>query len=140
MKVRIREKSVKNAIHYCVQVKRCLFWKTVNISESLDSAMESYDSLIKMDGINNPPKKKTEDIVKKKTETIAMYGWMVRNQYNRSGISNTLHVYSDYPRYKIYNGDVYWSGNEIANIFTSEKLFGNLGLEPGKIKITIEKL
>lgn len=129
MKVRIREKSVNNAIHYCVQVKRCLFWKTVNISESLDSAMEIYDSLIKMDGINNPPKGKT----------VVMYGWMVRNQYS-SGIAKTLNVYSDCPKYKSYNGDIYWSGNEIANILTSENLFGDLGLEPGNIKITIEKL
>lgn len=132
MKVRIREKSVNNAIHYCVQVKRCLFWKTVNISESLDSAMEIYDSLIKMDGINNPPNKETESIV--------MYGWMVRNQFCNSGIAKTLNVYSDYPRYKSYNGDIYWSGNEIANILSSENLFGDLGLEPGNIKITIEKL
>ena len=133
MKVRIREKSVKNAIHYCVQVKRCLFWKTVNISESLDSATEIYESLIKMDGINNPPKKETESIV--------MYGWMVRNQYVSTGISKTMHVYSDYPIYKSYkNGDICWSGNDIGNILTSEDLFGDLGLEPSKIKITIEKL
>lgn len=137
MKIRIKEKSIKNAIHYCVQVKRCLFWKTVNISESLDSAMETYDSLIKMDSINNPPKKEPP---KKETESIVMYGWMVRNQYSSTGISRTLHVYSDYPRYKSYNGDVYWSGNEIANILTSKNLFGDLGLEPGNIKITIEKL
>ena len=133
MKIRIREKSVKNAIRYCVQVKRFLFWKTVNISESLDSAMEIYDSLIKMDSINNPPKKENESVV--------MYGWMVRNQYISTGISKTLHVYSDYPIYKNYkNGDICWSGNEICDILTSEKLFGDLGLEPGKIKITIEKL
>ena len=135
MKVRIREKSVKNAIRYCVQVKRCLFWKTVNISESLDSAMEIYGSLIKMDGINNPPPPKEE------TESVVMYGWMVRNQYYSTGISRTLHVCSDYPIYKQYkNGDICWSGNEICDILTSENLFGNLGLEPSKIKITIEKL
>lgn len=134
MKVRIREKSVKNAIHYCVQVKRGLFWKTVNISESLDSAMESYDSLIKMDGINNPPQPNEE------TESVVMYGWMVRNQYT-SGIAKTLNVYSDNPTYHRNRfGDICWSGNEIAYIQTSKNLFGDLGLEPSKIKITIEKL
>ena len=130
MKVRIREKNVKNAIHYCVQVKRCLFWKTVNISESLDSAMEIHDSLIKMDDINNPPKK----------ESVVMYGWMVRNQYS-SGIARNLTVYSDNPTYNRNRlGDICWSGNEIAYIPTKEKLFGDLGLEPSNIKITIEKL
>lgn len=134
MKVRIKEKSVKNAIHYCVQVKRCLFWKTVNISESLDSAMESYDSLIKMDGINNPPQPIEE------TESVVMYGWMVRNQYT-SGIANTLNVYSNNPTYRRNRfGDICWSGNEIAYIPTSKNLFGDLGLEHSKIKITIEKL
>lgn len=137
MKVRIREKSVKNAIHYCVQVKRCLFWKTVNISESLESAMESYDSLIKMDGINNPPPPKEE---KEEKETVVMHGWMVRNQYT-SGIAKNLTVYSDNPTYyRNRFGDICWSGNEIAYIQTSKKLFGDLGLEPSKIKITIEKL
>ena len=133
MKIRIREKSVKNAIHYCVQVKRCLFWKTVNISESLDSAMVSYDSLIKMDSINNPPKKENESVV--------MYGWMVRNQYSSTGIARTLNVYSDNPKYyRNKFGDICWSGKEIAYILTEKNLFGDLGLEPSNIKITIEKL
>ena len=137
MKIRIREKSVKNVIRYCVQVKRFLFWKTVNISESLDSAMESYDSLIKMDGINNPPPPTPP---KEENETVVMYGWMVRNQYT-SGIAKTLNVYSNTPTYSRNRfGDICWSGNEIAYIPTSKNLFGDLGLEPSKIKITIEKL
>ena len=132
MKIRIREKSVKNAIRYCVQVKRFLFWKTVNISESLDSAMEIYDSLIKMDSINNPPKKENESVV--------MYGWMVRNQYT-SGIAKILNVYSDNPTYyRNRFGDICWSGHSIGDIQTEKNLFGDLGLEHSKIKITIEKL
>ena len=133
MKIRIKEKSVKNTIHYCVQVKRYLFWKTVNISESLDSAMETYESLIKMNGINNPPKEENESIV--------MCGWMVRNQYSATGIARTLNVYSDNPKYyRNKFGDICWSGKEIAYILTEKNLFGDLGLEPSKIKITIEKL
>ena len=70
MKIRIRECIRKNAINYRVQVKRCLFWRTLVECNNLESAIDIKDSIIKMDSNNNP-----------KRDKIEMSGWMVRNQY-----------------------------------------------------------
>ena len=131
MKVRIREKRViKSGVSYCVQVKRGLFWKTIETTNVLDDAIKIVDDLKRMDKVNNP-----------QGEQVVMSGWMVRDQF-RSGIGHKLNVYSDKPTYK-NNVDldmIYWDGNEIASIATESNLFGDTGLEPRRVKITIEKL
>ena len=131
MKVRIREKRViKSGVSYCVQVKRGLFWKTIETTNVLDDAIKIVDDLKRMDKVNNPQGKQ-----------VVMNGWMVRDQF-RSGIGHKLNVYSDKPTYK-KNVDldmIYWDGNEIASIATESNLFGDTGLEPRRVKITIEKL
>lgn len=131
MKVRIREKRViKSGVSYCVQVKRGLFWKTIETTNVLDYAIKIVDDLKRMDKVNNP-----------QGEQVVMNGWMVRDQF-RSGIGHKLNVYSDKPTYK-KNVDldmIYWDGNEIASIATESNLFGDTGLEPRRVKITIEKL
>lgn len=130
MEIRIKEKSIKNAISYRVQVRRGLFWKTVETTNVLDDAIKVVDDLKRMDEVNNP-----------KVEQVVMSGWMVRSQF-KSGISHSLNVYSNRP---IYDRDddlnmIYWRGNEIATIKTDTHLFGDMGLEPRMVKITIEKL
>ena len=131
MKVRIREKRViKSGVSYCVQVKRGLFWKTIDTTSVLDYAIKIVDDLKRMDKVNNP-----------QGEQVVMSGWMVRSQF-KSGISHSLNVYSNRP---IYDRDddlnmIYWRGNEIATIKTDTHLFGDMGLEPRMVKITIEKL
>ena len=130
MKVRIREKRIKSSVSYCVQVKRGLFWKTITTTNVLDDAIKIVDDLKRMDKVNNP-----------QGEQVVMSGWMVRDQF-RSGIGHKLNVYSDKPTYK-KNVDldmIYWDGNEIASIDTESNLFGDTGLEPRRVKITIEKL
>ena len=131
MKVRIREKRIiKSGVSYCVQVKRGLFWKTITTTNVLDDAIKIVDNLKRMDKVNNP-----------QVEQVVMNGWMVRDQF-RSGIGHKLNVYSDMPTYK-KNVDldmIYWDGKEIASIDSESHLFGDMGLEPRKVKITIEKL
>lgn len=131
MKIRIKEKSIEGVINYSVQVKRCLYWKTVNTTSNLDSAAEIVENLKKMEEIN----KTNED-------KIVCIGWMARNQYENTGISSVIDVYSEYPEYKRSDNKktIYWSGNQIVSIKTKTHLFGEIGLEPRKIKITIEKL
>ena len=131
MKVRIREKRViENGVSYCVQVKRGLFWKTITTTYILNDAIKIVDDLKRMDKVNNP-----------QVEQLVMNGWMVRNQF-RSGIGHNLYVYSDKPTYKKDNNldMIYWQGNDIASINTDAHLFGDMGLEPRRVKITIEKL
>ena len=131
MKVRIREKRIiKSGISYCVQVKRVLFWKTIITTNVLDDAIEIVDNLKRMDKVNNT-----------RGEQVVINGWMVRDQF-KSGIGSRLNVYSNEPTYSksIDCGDIYWKGEEIASIKTDTHLFGDMGLEPRKVKITIEKM
>lgn len=130
MKVRIREKQIESGINYCIQIKRGLFWKTITTTYILNDAIKIVDDLKRMDKVNNP-----------QGEQVVMNGWMVRDQF-RSGIGHKLNIYSDMPTYK-KNDDldmIYWDGKEIASIDNKSHLFGDMGLEPRRVKITIEKL
>lgn len=131
MEVRIREKRIiKSGVSYCIQVKRILFWKTITTTNVLDDAIKIVDDLKRMDKVNNP-----------QVEQVVMCGWMVRNQFS-SGIGHKLNIYSDKPTYEKDNklNMIYWRGDEIASIDTNAHLFGDMGLEPRMVKITIEKL
>ena len=132
LKIRIKEKSVENTINYLVQVKRCLIWKTLTNTKDIDEAIKVVDCLKKMKEINY-----TEN------ENVVLYGWMARNQYNLKNnlkISRDLFVFSEYPTYTKSESSAIWVGNEIAQIKSKKHLFGEIGLEPRKVKITIEKL
>ena len=128
MEVRIREKRIKRGISYCIQVKRRLFWKTIETTNVLDDAIKIVEALKRMEEVNNP-----------KCEQIVKIGWMVRDQYS-NGISYRLNVYSDKPTYNKDGENIYWRGDEIGSIATRANLFGDMGLEPRMVKITIEKL
>jgi hypothetical protein len=86
--------------------------------------------------------KKMEEINKTNEDKIVYIGWMARNQYENTGISSVIDVYSEYPEYKRSDNQkmIYWSGHQIASIKTKTHLFGEIGIEPRKVKITIEKL
>lgn len=64
---------------------------------------------------------------------------MARNQYNLE-ISKDLFVFSEYPTYTKSESSAIWDGNEIAQIRSKKHLFGEIDLEPRRVKITIEKL
>lgn len=132
MKIRIKEKSVENTINYLVQVRRRLIWRTLTNTKDIDEAIKVVDCLKKMKEINY-----TEN------ENVVLYGWMARNQYNLKNnlkISRDLFVFSEYPTYTKSESSAIWVGNEIAQIKSKKHLFGEIGLEPRKVKITIEKL
>ena len=130
MKIRIRERNCKSDIIYDVQVKRGLRWKTISSQVFLEKAMEDVKALRKMEEFNNPTPPK-------KTYTFA--GWAVRNQYS-SGPSNVLTVFGDYPKYNNDNkGTIWWSGRETGSIRVYN-LFGKEGIEPQKVKITVEEI
>ena len=131
MDIRIRVKKLRHEIVYYVQVKRFLFWKTLAYGTTFKEIENIIEDLKKVNEINNPKNKK-----------VVFGGWMARNQYENTGISSIIDVYSEYPEYKRSDDKktIYWSGNQIATIKTRQQLFGEIGLEPHKVKITIEKL
>jgi hypothetical protein len=59
--------------------------------------------------------------------------WSIYKEYRQS---------DEYPEYKRSDNQkiIYWSGHQIASIKTKTHLFGEIGIEPRKVKITIEKL
>lgn len=133
MEIRIKERNKRNSLVYDVQVRRFLRWKTMETTPFLDKALEIFENLKKMNEANNSNPK------------ISYFGWMVRNQYT-SGISSFLDIYAEYPSYERGNakynmdGDIVWRGTKICELRTRNNLFGMLGLEPEKVKITIEKI
>ena len=131
MDIRIRVKKLRHEIVYYVQVKRFLFWKTLAQRTTFKDVENIIETLKKVNEINNP-----------KNKEVVFEGWMARNQYENTGISYSVDVYSEYPEYKRSDDKktIYWSGNQIASIKTRQHLFGEIGLEPHKVKITIEKL
>jgi hypothetical protein len=131
MDIRIRVKKLRHEIVYFVQVKRFLFWKTLAYGTTFKEIEDIVENLKKVNDINTP-----------KNNEVVFNGWMVRNQYENTGISYVIDVYSEYPEYKRSDDKktVYWSGVQIASIKTRQHLFGEIGLEPRKVKITIEKL
>lgn len=131
METRIKVKKIRDEIVYYVQVKRFLFWKTLAYGTTFKDIENTIEILKKVNEINNPKNKK-----------VVFEGWMARSQFENSGISYSIDVYSEYPEYKRSDNKktIYWSGNQIASIKTRQHLFGEIGLEPRKVKITIEKL
>ena len=136
MKIRIKETSKKGNIYFKVQVRRFLRWKTMSEVTSLEIAKQEIGALKAMDEYNNP---------KPEHPTLSLIGYGVRNNYATTGISYNLSVYEEYPTCKrgecpCKKEDIFWhGGRELVTIHT-KKLFDDLGLEPHKYRITIEKL
>lgn len=135
MKIRIRETYEVDKTVYKVQVKRGLFWKTVDKYVQLKDAIAFADDLKTMDKYNNP---------KPKNPTLSFIGYGVRNNY-ASGIAHNMNIYEEYPTckrgsYPCKQEDIFWSGGTELVTIHSKKLFGDLGLEPRKYKITIERI
>lgn len=72
---------------------------------------------------------------------MSFFAYGVRNQYDY-GISSTMSFFKEEPIYTrgtINKADIFWNGKEIAQL-KMENLFGDVGIEPRKYKITIEKI
>lgn len=136
MEIRIRERyGTKTNIIYDVQVKRFLRWKTVSSHVYLDQAKEQVESIEKVEEFNKTKNKEN------KNPKLSFFAYGVRNQYD-TGISSTISFFKEEPIYTrgtINKTDIFWNGNEIVQL-KMENLFGDVGIEPRKYKITIEKI
>ena len=135
MKIRIKEITKKGDIYFRVQVRRFLRWKTMSEVSNLATAKQKVGELKAMDEYNNP---------KPKNPTLSFIGYGVRNNY-ATGISRNMDIYKEYPTYKrgsypCKQEDIFWSGGTQLVTIHSKRLFDDLGLEPRKYKITIERI
>lgn len=135
MKIRIKESYEVNEVVYKVQTKRRLFWETVEKYVHLKDAIACADNLKKMDEYNNP---------KPKNPTLSFIGYGVRNNY-ATGIAHNMEIYEEYPTckrgsYPCNPEDIFWNGGRQLMTIRFKRLFDDLGLEPRKYRITIERI
>ena len=79
-----------------------------------------------------------------KNPTLSFIGYGVRNNY-ATGIAHNMDIYEEYPTckrgsYPCKEEDIFWHGGTQLMTIHSKRLFDDLGLEPRKYKITIERV
>lgn len=135
MKVRIKEKKHNNTVEFAVQIKRGLFWKTLETGLTLENAQSLVNDLIEMHNFNNKSDAKNKMVYE---------GWAVRNVSKRLGSFRHLEVFKSYPTKFNDDGEVFWKddyGSSFSDIqIKCDKLFGKECLEPMKLRITIEQI
>ena len=136
MKIRIRETYEVNKAVYKVQVKRGLFWKTVEKYAQLEDAIKFADNLKKMDEYNNP---------KPEYPKYSFTAWAVRNYDRRTGPYKCLNVFTDLPEKKNTEYGLQWHSDRESYFpfmeLRLEKLFGKENIsDPTRVKVTIEKI
>ncbi len=139
METRIKYiKTNKNGWCYAIQVKKWIFWKTIETYATFEYAERFLNILEQIDDFNG----KTKSLNK-----IVYNGWAVRNVYKNIGASYSLSFFESYPK-RIQvdeKNQIVW-GDSTNNTSTptmeikGKKLFGKECLEPMKLRITIEQI
>ena len=135
METRIKYIKKNTGWHYAVQVKKWLFWKTIETCATFECAERFIDTLSQIDNFNN----KTKSLNK-----IVYDGWVVRNVY-KSSIDYSISFFKSYPnKWKSNNSEIIWedcNGNLVPTMKIKVKeFFGKKCLEPMKLRITIEQI
>ena len=138
METRIKYiKKEKNGWCYAIQVKKWLFWNTIETYATFEGAERFLNTLKDIDEFND----KTKSLNK-----IVYDGWAVRNVYENSGSAYSISFFNS-SVHKRNIGDTpvrTWADCNNNTIPTMEikakKLFGKECLEPMKLRITIEQI
>ena len=135
-----RIKYIKKNLHegyYAVQVKKCIFWKTIYTNTVFTNVEKFIDTLAQIDEFNS----------KRKTLNEIVYeGWAVRNVYKGSGPSYSIHFFNSsvHRRKQDSDSERIWAdcNDNIVPLMEikGKKLFGKECLEPMKLRITIEQI
>lgn len=137
MEIRVKYITANNVGYYAVQVKKCIFWKTIYTNDVFTNIEKFINTLVQIDDFNN----KTKSLNK-----IVYEGWAVRNVYSNIGPSPTINFFNSYPskRKTDNKSELIWKDIDDSIIPTMEikvkELFGKKCLEPMKLKITIEQI
>lgn len=138
METRIKYiKTNKNGWCYAIQVKKWLFWKTIETYASFESAERFLNTLKEIDEFNS----KTNSLSK-----IVYDGWAVRNVFKNTGTAYSINFFESRPsRSKSNNeSEIIWedcNGNIVPTMEIKTKtLFGKECFEPMKLRITIEQI
>lgn len=129
-------KKEKNGWCYAIQVKKWLFWKTIETYATFENAERFLNILEQIDDFNNKPKFLNKSVYE---------GYGVRGIFQSGRSYGSLGFFTTYPK-KIEGADggVDWSGppGDVLPLIDIRlpKLFGKECLEPTKLRITIEQI
>ena len=138
METRIKYiKTTNNGWLYAVQVKKWLFWKTIETYASFEGAERFLNILKDIDEFNGKTKSSNK---------IVYDGYAVRNVYENTGSALSISFFNS-SVHKSNIGDTpvrRWADCN-DNIspkmeINTKELFGKECLEPMKLRITIEKI
>ena len=138
METRIKYiKKEKNGWCYAIQVKKWIFWKTIETYATFEGVERFLNILKDIDDFNS----KTNSLSK-----IVYDGWAVRNVLKNTGAAYSINFFESHPsRSKSDNeSEIIWedcNGNIVPTMEIKTKtLFGKECFEPMKLRITIEQI
>jgi hypothetical protein len=138
METRIKYiKTDKNGWCYAIQVKKWIFWKTIETYATFEGAERFLNTLKEIDEFNDKAKSLNK---------IVYNGYAVRNVYKNTGIGYSVNFFESYPsrcksdkQTEMIWRDINGSSTPTMEI-KGKKLFGKECLEPMKLRITIEQI
>lgn len=138
METRIKYiKTNKNGWCYAIQVKKWIFWKTIETYVTFEGADRFLNTLKEISDFNSKAKSSNK---------IVFDGWAVRNVFKHTGIAYSISFFKSYPsrRESDDNSEIIWEDFNGSCKPTMEiiakKLFDKECLEPMKLRITIEQI
>lgn len=144
-----RIKYIKTTRHgwcYAIQVKKWIFWKTIEIYTTLEGAERFIDRLSQIDDFNSKTNSSNK-IVSKSLNNIVYEGWAVRNIHNNGDLYSKVNFYTSYPskkeNSKLFNGTLWKDANGYIDPIVEikgEEFFGEKCIRPMKMRITIEQI
>jgi hypothetical protein len=138
METRIKYiKTDKNGWCYAIQIKKWIFWKTIETYATFEGAERFLNTLKEIDDFNDKAKSLNK---------IVYNGYAVRNVYENTGIGYSVNFFESYPsrcksdkQTEMIWRDINGSSTPTMEI-KGKKLFGKECLEPMKLRITIEQI
>ena len=137
METRIKYIEKNNSWYYAVQAKKWLFWTTLKLCSTWLDGENFFNEMKKVDDFNS----KTKSLNK-----VVYTGYGVRDIISNGEPNWKLGFFTTYPKKtkRCSSGGVEW-GDSCEHALpligiNLPKLFGKEGLEPMKLKITIEQI
>ena len=129
-----------NSRYYAIQVKKWIFWKTIKICSTWLAVNEFFNELEKIEEYNN------KNNNPKPVNKVVYTGYGVRDIISNGMADWRLSFFTTYPKKtkRCSTGGLDWvdsQGHSLPLISINlPKLFGKEGLEPMKLRITIEQI
>lgn len=137
METRIKYIKKNTGWCYAIQVKKWIFWKTIETYVTFEGAERFLNTLKEISDFNSKAKSSNK---------IVCDGWGVRNVYKNTGSAFSISFFETYPSRRKSDdkseriwADINGSTTPAMEIKTA-KLFGKECLEPMKLRITIEQI